>query len=195
MKLSLSDGEIEDIKTEILQGRPYAERISWGFALRLMAYKNSFSVTDELDYLEGYREGTLTKPAAQFKPPLYPFWHKHFTTPGHLAHNLQVRWGMNKGGNRDLENLIKDIAQGYGGNDGEWPNYLADRLIIGGYGDRLGRGLTGNWIIYAQHLGLNYYLDLATHDEAVGDNAVKLLSKLQNSAYAEFPFCFEQNTN
>ncbi len=186
--------EIRNLKTQALRGRSYADRVSLGFLSRLSTYEYPFSVIDELDYLEGHSKTTLTKPAAQFRHPLYPFWHKHFTTPRHLVRNLNIRWGMDKGGNRDLENLIEDIAQKYGDNCDEWPNYLADELVMGGYRDRSKRGLTGNWIIYAQYSGLNYYLDLATHQEAVGGNATRLLEKLHNSAHAEFPFCFEQST-
>jgi hypothetical protein len=48
--------------------------------------------------------------------------------------------------------------------------------------------LTGQWIVYAQHEGRNYYLCLALHDE--GDAAI--FGRIKNGCIGEFPFLQSQ---
>jgi len=87
--------------------------------------------------------------------------------------------------------MILEVAEEYGDDFDKWVGNLTHRLVIGGYEERVERGLTGDWIIYAQHEGLNYYLDLATHEEGVGERAKDLAQKLREGCEAEFPFLFE----
>jgi hypothetical protein len=75
-----------------------------------------------------------------------------------------------------------------------WPNHLTHQLVIGGFEERTERGLTGDWLIYAKHEGLNYYVDLSTHEEGVGAQAETLFIKLKNGSKAEFPFLFPDKT-
>jgi len=52
-------------------------------------------------------------------------------------------------------------------------------------------GVGDDWIIFAKHDGQNYYLDLATHEEAQGQaNSERLMQKLRVGGRAEFPFLF-----
>ena len=87
--------------------------------------------------------------------------------------------------------MILEVAEEYGDDFDKWVGNLTHRLVIGGYEERVERGLTGDWIIYAQQEGLNYYLDLATHEEGVGERAKDLAQKLREGCEAEFPFLFE----
>lgn len=198
-------------KNKVLRARPYAQRISFALSMRLaQMYADRgayFDVLAELDFLEGFCEASPAVAATQFKhPPLYPLWHKHFSTARHLVRNLIIRWGLDSGGNRDLDKLIREVAEEYGDDPNMWPMILAHRLTVDGFEDRacMGagavvrecqsgekreRGLTGDWIIYGKHSGQNYYLDLASHAE--GEHPEELYEKLRKGCAAEFPFLFE----
>lgn len=193
--LSLSKEHLSKIKIEAARGKPYADRISIALAFRLLPIEQSrldiFSVLDEIDYLEGITSFSRTKKESQFKnPPLFPFWHKHFFSAQHILKNIGVRWDMSHGGNKDLEVMISDVAKNYGDQPDVWINHLAHTLVIEGYEERAERGLTGDWLIFAKCDGLNYYLDLATHEEGKADVSHKLYEKLKNGCNAEFPFLF-----
>lgn len=193
--ISLTAAEVSELKAEAVRGRPYAERVSIVLALRLLdrtdRYFDPFAVLDELDYLEGIRSASRTKPESRFKGEhLRPFWHKHFSSSRHLLKNIGVRWNLTGDGNRDLDRMILDVAHKHGEDPDRWINDLVHRLVVGGYEERAARGLTGDWIIYAKHAGANYYLDLATHDEGVAEHAEQLAHKLRSGCFAEFPFVF-----
>lgn len=87
--------------------------------------------------------------------------------------------------------MINEVMNQHGDNPDVWPAYLIDRLVLSGFEERAKRGLTGDWLIFAKHNGMNYYLDLATHEEGIDDNAHVLFEKLKNGSRAEFPFLFE----
>ncbi|WP_137806713.1 hypothetical protein [Pseudomonas sp. G(2018)] len=195
VKVSLDKEQISRLKAEATRGKPYTDRISIALACRLLNSSdprfNPFAVLDEIDYLEGITKASRTKSEAQFKkPPLFPFWHKHFFSAQHLIKNVGIRWNMLNGGNRDLDKMINDVVIQYGEDQNSWPGYLAHQLVIGGLTDRAERGLTGDWLIYAKYENSNYYLDLATHEEGVGDQANTLFKKLKNGSQSEFPFLF-----
>jgi hypothetical protein len=190
---SFSLDEVKAIKRGVSNDRPYAERMSLAFAARLCQVKaelrEDFLVLDELDFLEGLRSGSKTKPEMKFKrPPMDTFWHKHYSAPRHILRNLGDRWGLEAGGNRDLLAMIAKVARGYGDDPTPWQGMIADQFALGGYRDRTARGLTGDWIIFAKHNGQNYYLDLATHEE--GLDSERLYEKLRLGSAAEFPFAF-----
>lgn len=199
-KVSFDFEQVAEIKRRATMGRPYADRLSLVLAFRLLGQlgrmDDPFEILEELDYLEGLRPASKTKPPEPFrKPPLsdYPLWHKHFfSTQRHLARNIGIRWALDKEGNKDLDKAIRDIAKRYGDDTDLWPKMLFHRVIVGGYEDRACRGLTGDWIVYANHKGHNYYLDIATHHE--GENPDRLLEKLRNGCQSEFPFAFVRNT-
>ena len=195
-RVGFSMDEIKAIKRALVGDRPYADRISLGFAARLLLIKNDLKedhfVLDEIDHLEGFRPGSKTKGEEQFlHPPLHPFWHKHYSAPRHLLRNIDERWGLRGSGNRDLQAMIRDVANTHGNDPEVWQGIISYRLVIDGYNDRAQRGLTGDWIIFAKHNGRNYYLDLATHHE--GRDPQRLHVKLRQGSAAEFPFVFEQH--
>lgn len=195
VKISLDKEQIGRLKAEAVRGKPYVERVSIALACRLLDSSdprfNPFAVLDEIDYLEGIAKVSRTKSEAQFKkPPLFPFWHKHFFSTQHLIKNVGIRWSMSDGGNKDLDKMIRDVVNQYGEDPNAWPGYLAHQLIIGGFSDRAERGLTGDWLIYAKYENSNYYLDLATHEEGVREEAETLFIKLKNGSQSEFPFLF-----
>lgn len=48
--------------------------------------------------------------------------------------------------------------------------------------------LTGEWIVFAKHEGLNYYLTLTTHDRTLHQDDRQ---QIENICYPEFPFLQE----
>lgn len=193
--VSLTPDEIAKLKATAVRGRPYAPRISIALAVRLLdksdRYFDPFAVLDELDYLEGIRPTSKTKRESPFKGPhLQPFWHKHFSSARHLVRNIGIRWNLADGGNRDLDRMLREVAETYGEDPELWQAYLAHRLVVGGFEERAQRGLTGDWIIYAKHDGANYYLNLATHEEGEPEHAEQLSKKLRDGCFADFPFVF-----
>lgn len=188
---SFSSDEQHAIKYGVTNGRPYAHRISFAFATRLFMIKTGLRedhlILDEMDYLEGLRSLSKTKKEEQFRhPPLHPFWHKHYSAPRHVLRNIGIRWGLNGSGNGALDSMLAQLCKTHG--DGDWQGVLAHRVVIEGYADRSARGLTGDWIIYAEHHGQLYYLDLAAHEES--DDSERLFHKLRAGNVAEFPFLF-----
>jgi hypothetical protein len=196
VSVSLDREQLNKLKREVVRGRSYWDRISIALAFRLLdksdPYFNYFSVLDELDYLEGIRPTSRTKAEEQFrKRPLHPLWHKHFFLAKHVLRNVGVRWNLHNGGNKDHTKMLDEVAKNYGESPEVWPNYLAHRLVAQGFEERLRRGLTGDWIIFAKHDGKNFYLDLAIHEEGEECRADALLQRIRNGSHAEFPFLFE----
>ena len=197
LKVSFDIDQLREIKRVLTNDRPYADRISLGFALRLLSVKadlkEDHSVLDEIDCLEGLRPQSKTKQEKQFRhPPLHPFWHQHYSAPRHILKNIDTRWNLTGGGNRDLLAMLCDVARTHGKDPDRWQGAVSYRIVVDGYKDRAERGLTGDWIIFGQHGGQNYYLDLATHEEGKGANSKRLYEKLRQGSAAEFPFLFEQ---
>ena len=194
VNVSFDKTVLSAFKRGVLREKPYYDRVSIALAIRLgnAASENIdvFAVIDEIDYLEGINTASRTKDATQFrKPPLQGLWHKHFFSARHLIKNVGIRWNLAGGGNKNLSEMIESVAREHGDNPDLWPNVLTHRLVVEGFDERADRGLTGDWIIYGIHQGQNFYLDLATHEE--GLQPERLLQKLRNGCYAEFPFIFE----
>lgn len=199
------EGLADEIKRRALRERPYADRVGLAFALSLesslLTRGPYFQILRELDFLEGIYETSCAVAATQFKhPPLYPFWHKHFTTARHIPNNLILRWG-----NTRLQELIDELWAQHGHDPETFSKAISYRIVYDGYrertrqgeaarvrecppGEKRGRGLTGDWIIYGKHEGQNYYLDLATHQE--GKQPEALYEKLRKGCATEFPFLF-----
>jgi hypothetical protein len=193
--VSFASEERTAIKCAVTQERPYAERISLAFAVRLFEVRTKLRedhfILDEIDHLEGLRPSSRTKEDEQFRyPPLRPFRHKHFSAPRHLLRNIGIQWGLTGQGNRALNLMLNDVARTCGNDPDLWPKMVTHKLFFDGLPKRTARGLTGDWIIFAKHAGKNYYLDLATHEE--GRNPQRLYQKLRSGGFAEFPFLFDR---
>jgi hypothetical protein len=195
LSISLDRDQLDRIKSVAAREKPYAPRISLALAFRLLRITaqdlDTFSVLQEIDFLEGLRPVSRTKVQSQFTTPplsLYPLWHKHFFTARHMVKNIGVRWNLDRTGNRDLQAMIEEVGKSYGDEPNDWIPQLAHRLTVGGYEDRIQHGLTGDWIVYAEHEGTKYYLDLASHQE--GKDSQTLFEKLRSGCETEFPFVF-----
>ncbi len=193
-KISFSLDELAVLKRAAAQERPYAQRLSTGLTIRLLttAKNDAPYVLDAIDALEGVRQHGNVKSASMFRhPPLHPLWHQHFFAPRHMIRNVGERWGIARGqGNTDLDQMIARVANEHGQDPDVWPGVLAHKFADG-YVERSQSGrLTGDWIVFAEHEGTRYYLDLAAHEEGKGERVERLLTKLRNSALTEFPFVF-----
>jgi len=192
-RVSLSQEEIQRVKAEATREGAYSDRVSLALALelllRLHLRGDYFPILDEIEFLEGVRPSSRTKDAEPFRqPPLDQFWHKHFSSARHLLRNLGIRWGLDGRGNRDLSRALEQACGQWADDPERLFSELAHRLIMDGYGDRLRRGLTGEWIIFTKHDGRNYYLSTATHQE--GKTPAELYERIRGACGAEFPFLF-----
>jgi len=196
IRVSFDLAEMRDLKRRVTDDRPYADRISLRFAFDMVqawvTLREGHHILDVLDSLEGLRQSSRARAEAQFRhPPLHPFWHAHWSAPRHMLRNIGIHWNLIGAGKRDsLTPMLEDVARKHG-NDPRWPGIVAHRLAIDGYADRAERGLTGDWIIFAKHEGLNYYLALATHEEGEPARVHRLYEKLRQGGAVDFPFLFE----
>jgi hypothetical protein len=129
-RVSWSLDEVQAIKRYVTRDASYADRVSLGFAVALArlgeARGEDHDVLHEIDVLEGIASHSLTKEPAQFRrPPLHPFWHKHFSTARHLIRNIGERWGLGQSGNRDLSAMIERVAAECGDQPDLWLKRLA----------------------------------------------------------------------
>ncbi len=175
-------------------------RISALFLLSLFgAYKadriNPFQVACEIEALEKGETTGLKPPIQNRHPPLKGLWHKHYMQPGMASLAINMQHGLERFGipyfaqkGREAQEAgeeryitINDIAPMV--NDAVQGNF--QRL-------RKAEMLTGEWIVFAKHEGLNYYLTLATHDKTTHEHERQLI---ENICYREFPFLEEMLRN
>ena len=63
---------------------------------------------------------------------------------------------------------------------------LSSNAVSGNWGRlREAERLTGEWIVFAKHEGLNYYLSLAAHNNSTHEN---LRQQIEALCCREFPF-------
>jgi hypothetical protein len=194
-RVSLTLEQVVAIKIYATRGASYADRVSLGFAVALdrlgKQFGEDYDVCREIDALEGLSPHSSTKSPTQFKrPPLHPFWHKHFSTSRHLMRNVGLRWGLEKSGNRDFSAAIETVTREYGDQPDLWPKRLAHRVVLGGLDDRAKKGMTGDWIIFGKYEGRNFYLGLGTHEEP----SDAIYQRLRDESECEFPFLFPSRT-
>jgi hypothetical protein len=197
-KASFSREELHAIKVMLTDGRPYADRVSLAFAVRLFEMRRGLReqglVIDELDVLEGLRPHSRTKAAEKFRhPPLHSFWHKHFSAPRHVIPNIGIRWNISGKKQKALDAMMSAVATEHGTDPDVWPRMLVHRFVLDGYADRAAnQRLTGDWIIFGKHDGKNYYLDLATLEE--GRQPERLLEKLHAGMRRRVSVLVQPNT-
>lgn len=191
------------LKKRVALGQSYSPRLSESLALRLQLLSslrllNKFSVLDEIALLEKTPlcRSTGTKAAEKFRGPvLGEFWHKHYHEPKHLAKNVYNKWfGEYAVRHKLLDSKLRQVLEG--DVEGSWEQCsdilagrIAHEMVYGGMESRRQRNaLTGEWLVYYVHNGLNYYLDLAGHHEL--DDSWALFDRLKRGCQWEFPFAF-----
>lgn len=135
---------------------------------------NVHQLMDEIRSCEGLRRTTQTKKASVFrKEPLKGLWKKHFTDASFILKNIGIHIGLEKEGNKKLDQLIIEaFAQSTTGVvDDQFINYITTRVTFGVFEERAKENkLTGEWIVFQKYKQKNYYLTLAAHDE--GDYSI-----------------------
>jgi hypothetical protein len=193
-KFSLNVEEVTKLRDFVTYGAPYAPRLSLGLVFRLLQMREEsgedHEVLREIDALKGLVPPSSTKEPEQFRRSLYPFWHKHFSTPRHLIRNSGERWGLENGGNQEYRAMIDKARADYRDRPNLRDKFIAYQILMRGLEDRVAaKRMTGDWIIFAKHNGQNFYLDLASHEEA--QNPDQLRRKLRHGGACDFPFLFE----
>lgn len=150
---------------------------------------NPAKVVHEINALEGIGNPSQLKPPIQNKhPPMKGLWHKHYLEDGRGAIAANVRKGLTKYGLPLFKQRIRE-AQDAGEEryvSMEDVKSLVDDAVHGNL-TRLAtaEALTGEWIVFAQHEGKNYYLCLGTHDRSQHEN---LRNQIDALCCQEFPF-------
>ncbi len=141
---------------------------------------SAFAVYGEIGQMEGSDppRRTGTKSAQPLKYELSGLMHKHYKTssmPDFML-NIENHW-RRKSSKAERHRIESEFqCDGHAGR-------AAHEIVLGGYQTRHGADqMTGEWIVYAEAGGVNYYLTLATHNEPA--SAVK---ERVRSCFVEFP--------
>jgi mRNA-degrading endonuclease YafQ of YafQ-DinJ toxin-antitoxin module len=142
-------------------------------------------VLDEI-YNEEFCQGeSKTKKSTPFKGDvLKDFWHVHFTLNNFIPQNMRIEMVKSS--------FKKDLEVEINRNSKEADAYLRAKLLTDfilentHYKRSRESRLTGEWIIFKKHNGINYYLTLALHDE--GD--VVIFDRIKNNCMLEYPDIF-----
>ena len=149
---------------------------------------NPAKIVSQIRVLEGIEAGSGLKAATLFKhPPLKGLWHQHYLEDGlpSIARNIQK--GIRKFGLPWIEQKVADAKA-----SGEERYFteadaaqIAHDAVVSNW-ERLidNEALTGEWLIFAQYEGKNYYLCLGKHES--GDDLLR--SQIDTICLQEFPF-------
>ena len=184
------------VKAEILSHKPYVSRISkYLFDMLTHSDGGTFrGVLEELDNIEQIPTGrpSRTKSATSFRGPVLGGLSKfHYTTTGYMGQNILLHWNSkdNRKERAKLNELFDLTASSCESLDEAWK--VAGKIakqVVDGYGDRGdAQKLTGEWVIFREWEGQNYYLSLGNHSELQDTQA--LYDRVRRGC-PEFPFCF-----
>jgi hypothetical protein len=199
MSHTATAAEVRGFAEAIGLRQPIIERCSLLFTFQLycsarvpaLPFGDPVKTVAEVRALEGFGQ-SRTKPAEEFdRPPLRGFWRKHYIVGGMSSLALNVKLGLGKN-NRELRRIVRE----------HWnPDtaHLPPEVVSGNIADAVtsiyqerarAQSLTGEWILFARLEGQNYYLCLATHEEARADRSA--LAERIRGCSSEFPFLLEQ---
>lgn len=149
------------------------------------------SIVDELHYLEGIKSRTRTKKATAFKRgKLKGFWHSHFFNGDTSQQAVNYLKLLDRDGGTAFKDIIKNIV-----NETDDPvtisKKIAERVVAQQYQDITNKkSWTGDWIVYAKHGKVNYYLMLCRHSNP-GDDGDPIYVEMKEKCGEQFPFIFE----
>lgn len=155
------DGWLNEVKLRTGKcSRLLRDQLAEGMRCRTI---NVFAVYDEIGQMEGSDppRHTGTKPAKRLNRKLQGLMHKHYkvSSLGSFALNQKNHW-LRKDSQTKLDEVVNEFCRdGHAGR-------LTHALVLGAHEARhVANQMTGEWIVYAQVAGVNYYLTLATHKE------------------------------
>lgn len=153
---------------------------------------NSFSITHVIQELEGVGRGCEQR-VEQFKYlPLKGLWKAHFHDASFILKNISNHWGLEFQNSPKLHALFAQVTHDERNSPSRLglAGRLAHEMTIGTYQERTRKkglaGLTGEWIIFAKHNELNYYLCVSRH--ASGQEDQDLFEFLKLLSKNEYPF-------
>lgn len=148
---------------------------------------NIFGITDEVKHLEGLRGMSATGEEKPFRGKVLKGLHKkHFMDASFILKNIGIYMGYEQKESPRLNNLIKEAFEKCTTIE-ELAGYIAHHSTIGAYQERSKKNLTGEWIIFKKYHGKNYYLTIATHNEA--DETI--YERVKAVYELDFPFLLE----
>jgi hypothetical protein len=161
------------------------------FALYKSSRLNPMNVVREIQALEGFGKSSVLKPPSLFKrQPLKGLWHKHYRENGLAAMAINLNKALKNEKKYGIHLFKQRIQEAQQAGEERYITEEDWRLLaidaVNGNWKRLinNQALTGEWIIYAQHEGVNYYLCLGKHDS--GDD--RLREQIDAVCCQEFPF-------
>jgi hypothetical protein len=152
-------------------------------------HQNPAKIMREIEALEGIGPPSQLKPPGRFNhPPLKGLWHKHYLEDGLRATAINAKKGLDRYGSplfRERMQEAEDAGEVRYMTTQQDIQAVAHDIAFGNF-ERMATvaELTGEWIVYAQHGGENYYLCLGRHDS--GDDYLR--SQIDAICCQEFPF-------
>lgn len=118
--------------------------------------------------MEGLTSSDSTRPPDQFlHPPLTGLYKKHFISPRFIVENL-FNFLRSKEGGRHFNAVWEEASKVSGSEliNETFTKYLSHRMVIDPIGIKSSSNrLTGEWVVFHKHHGVNYYLTIAFHGE------------------------------
>ena len=144
----------------VLLAQSYSFEINHVFA--------TFDLTHPIKVLEGLTPSDGTGHAEQFNhPPLAGLYKKHFTSPRFLVRNL-LNFLRSKQGERHFNNVGDEAIKISGSQyiDETFTKYISLHMIADPIAIKsASKKMTGEWVVFHKHHGVNYYLTIAFHGE------------------------------
>jgi hypothetical protein len=162
-------------------GPSYADQfLAQLFRFSVQRTLNVHGVVDVVRALEGVGRGPTVDARPFRRPPLAGLLHAHFSDARFIPRNLLNAWTSRR----------DPVGQWIRDNTGrEFDERALSEFVhfvtITVYEQRAstGRGLTGEWIVFAEHEGRRFYLTLASH----GEEDDTIYSRVQTIANDNFP--------
>lgn len=154
----------------------------------LSGWQNPANIVKEIELLELGELGQFKKPIQNRYPPLKGLWHKHYMQDGLASFAMNMQKGLKVYGMPFFEQKVQEAKEArelrYLTPE-DVPALVND--IVSGNRQRLAdqQALSGEWIIFAKHEGLNYYLTIARHDIATHE---RVREQIDQVCCVEFPF-------
>ena len=189
--LKITSSDLEEFFGLFIRYENIIDRCSEQFFLDLYVYAktsglNPEVVMEEVQTLERPDKQSKTKPEIMFtRRPLKGLWHKHFFSSHFFAQNILLAHGNgrfdrkmeqvfanNEGMEATVENcmaVVREVKQG----SSDLYNHRRDQ-----------NRLTGEWIVFIKHEGLNYYMCIDVH---LNDGDQNIYDKVLLACEKDFP--------
>jgi hypothetical protein len=179
-------GEVEALIQMTRLDQIAAGRYSALFVLTLFsAFKagrlNPFRLAGEIQALDKGEPTGLKPPSRLRHLPLKGLWHQHYMQTDIASMAMNIKHGLNLFESPLFKQKIREAEaageERYLSVEDVGP--LVQDMVHGNW-ERLREveKITGEWIVFAKHLGENYYLCLATHDKSTHSDLQRQIDAL-----------------